>query len=309
MKTTLYSLFVASKDELASQLGGLTLPSGEQEVQSCVVKYFNKIFDADGDFRQNLTQSEDYILQAALSMLTMQQTMLGELIPADNNRPIMLDNTSKSTRLDSSKVVIGQLLPLGGSALGGTTGALLFGTWGAVFGAIAGTAVAMYFSARMQQDTIEADYVSPSTPIEKELNVDAFIDIIGKICQSVDSLIDTFRAQINRVVSKYESQEKATLEKDFRFLLEGIQSLVGYKRTHSEDEPKYIRKLKERIEDVGELLENYNLAVVDYTEDNEYMFEVVEGQENRMVLPAIVKNGSVVLKGKIFKKNNVNQSL
>ena len=303
MKPTLYSLFISSKDELTSQLEGLTLPSGAQEVQSCVVKYFNKIFDADGDFRQNLTQSEDYILQAALSMLTMQQTMLGELIPADKNRPIMLDNTSKSTRLDSSKVVIGQLLPLGGSALGGTTGALFFGSWGAVFGAIAGTAVAMYFSARMQQDTIEADCVSPSTTIEKELNVDAFIDIIGKICQSVDSLIETFRAQINRVVNKYENQEKSTLEKDFRFLLEGIQSLVGYKRTHSEEEPKYIRKLKERIEDVGELLENYNLSIVDYTEDNEYMFDVVEGQETRMVLPAIVKEGVVVVKGKIFKRD------
>lgn len=304
MKPTLYSLFISSKDELTSQLEGLTLPSGAQEVQSCVVKYFNKIFDADGDFRQNLTQSEDYILQAAISMLTMQQSMMGTLIPTYDNRSMLSDDASKSTRLDSSKAVTGQLLPLGGSALGGTTGALLFGTWGAVFGAIAGTAVSMYFSSRMSLNTTVTNEEYPSDPAESELNVDAFIEIIGKICQSVDSLIETFRAQINRVVNKYENQEKATLEKDFRFLLEGIQSLVGYKRTHSEEEPKYIRKLKERIEDVGELLENYNLAIVDYTEDNEYMFEVVDGQETRMVLPAIVKEGAVVIKGKIFKKTN-----
>ncbi len=303
MKTTLYSLFVASKDELASQLGGLTLPSGAQEVQSCVVKYFNKIFDADGDFRQNLTQSEDYILQAALSMLTMQQSMMGELIPTCKNSSSSSIETSRAASSDARKVFISQLLPLGGSALGGTTGALLVGTWGAVFGAIAGTAVAMYFSTKMRRENIVADSVCTSTPKELELNVDAFIEIIGKICQSVDSLIDTFRAQINRVVNKYENQEKATLEKDFRFLLEGIQSLVGYKRTHSEEEPKYIRKLKERIEDVGELLENYNLSIVDYTEDNEYMFDVVEGQETRMVLPAIVKEGMVVVKGKIFKRD------
>ena len=298
MKPTLYSLFITSKDELTSQLEGLTLPSGTQEAQSCVVKYFNKIFDADGDFRQNLTQSEDYILQAALSMLTMQQSMMGTLIPTYDNRSMLSDDASKST-----KAVIGQLLPLGGSALGGTTGALLFGTWGCVFGAIAGTAVAMYFSSRMSFNTTVTNEEFPSAPAESELNVDAFIEIIGKICQSVDSLIETFRAQINRVVNKYENQEKTSLEKDFRFLLEGIQSLVGYKRTHSEEEPKYIRKLKERIEDVGELLENYNLTIVDYTEDNEYMFEVVDGQETRMVLPAIVKEGAVVVKGKIFKKN------
>ena len=298
MKPTLYSLFITSKDELISQLEGLTLPSGAQEAQSCVVKYFNKIFDADGDFRQNLTQSEDYILQAALSMLTIQQSMMGTLIPTYDNRSMLSDDASKST-----KAVIGQLLPLGGSALGGTTGALLFGTWGAVFGAIAGTAVAMYFSSRMSLNTTVTNEEYPSAPAESELNVDAFIEIIGKICQSVDSLIETFRAQINRVVNKYENQEKASLEKDFRFLLEGIQSLVGYKRAHSEEEPKYIRKLKERIEDVGELLENYNLTIVDYTEDNEYMFEVVDGQETRMVLPAIAKDGTVVIKGKIFKKN------
>ena len=299
MKPTLYSLFISSKDELTSQLEGLTLPSGAQEVQSCVVKYFNKIFDADGDFRQNLTQSEDYILQAALSMLTIQQSMMGTLIPTYDNRSMLSDDASKST-----KAVIGQLLPLGGSALGGTTGAFLWGTWGAVFGAIAGTAVAMYFSSRMSLNTTVTNEEYSSAPAESELNVDAFIGIIGKICQSVDSLIETFRAQINRVVNKYENQEKATLEKDFRFLLEGIQSLVGYKRTHNEEEPKYIRKLKERIEDVGELLENYNLAIVNYTEDNEYMFEVVDGQETRMVLPAIVKDGTVVVRGKIFKKTN-----
>ena len=303
MKPTLYSLFISSKDELTSQLEGLTLPSGTQEAQSCVVKYFNKIFDADGDFRQNLTQSEDYILQAALSMLSMQQTMMSELTPTCDSRSMLSVQDSKSTCYDQRKAVISKLLPLGGAAIGSTAGALLVGTWGAVFGAIAGTAVAMYFSTRMLPEIAKKQEARTSETVESELNVDAFIEIIGKICQSVDSLIDTFRAQINRVVNKYEAQEKATLEKDFRFLLEGIQSLVGYKRTHSEEEPKYIRKLKERIEDVGELLENYNLTIVDYTEDNEYMFEVVDGQETRMVLPAIVKEGAVVVKGKIFKKN------
>ena len=303
MKPTLYSLFISSKDELTSQLEGLTLPSGTQEAHSCVVKYFNKIFDTNGDFRQNLTQSEDYILQAALSMLTMQQSMMSEFAPTYDQHSMLSAQTPKPTCCNQRKAFIGKLLPFGGSALGGTTGAFLFGTWGAVFGAIAGTAVAMYFSSRMSLNTTVTNEEYPSAPAESELNIDAFIEIIGKICQSVDSLIETFRAQINRVVNKYENQEKTTLEKDFRFLLEGIQSLVGYKRTHSEEEPKYIRKLKERIEDVGELLENYNLTIVDYTEDKEYMFDVVEGQETRMVLPAIVKEGAVVVKGKIFKKN------
>lgn len=304
MKTTLYALFDSSKDELSAKLCGLTLPSGVQEIQSCVVDYFNTIFDADGDFRQNLTQSEDYILQAALSMLNTQQAMIKELAPVSEQRSSFNKPIPKDSILDDRRAMLGQLLPIGGSAIGGAAGAVLLGTWGAVFGAIAGTAVSLYYSTRLTNRTVASENTIIAAPVESELNVDAFVQIIGKICQNVDSLIDTFRAQVNRVVSKYENQEKATLEKDFRFLLEGIQSLIGYKRTHSEEEPKYMRKLKERIEDVGELLENYNLMLVNYAEDNEYMFEVVEAQETRMVLPAIVKEGNVVIKGKIFKKTN-----
>lgn len=304
MKTTLYALFDSSKDELSAKLCGLTLPSGVQEIQSCVVDYFNTIFDADGDFRQNLTQSEDYILQAALSMLNTQQAMIKELAPVSEQRSSFNKPIPKDSILDDKRAMLGQLLPIGGSAIGGAAGAVLLGTWGAVFGAIAGTAVSLYYSTRLTNRTVASENTIIAAPVESELNVDAFVQIIGKICQNVDSLIDTFRAQVNRVVSKYENQDKATLEKDFRFLLEGIQSLIGYKRTHSEEEPKYMRKLKERIEDVGELLENYNLMLVNYAEDNEYMFEVVEAQETRMVLPAIVKEGNVVIKGKIFKKTN-----
>lgn len=131
------------------------------------------------------------------------------------------------------------------------------------------------------------------------------LSIIENICESVDELISTFRSQIKKVVHKYENQEKPTIERDYRFLLEGIQSLLGYKRTHTEEEDKYVKKLQLRIEDVGELLENYNLEVVDFDGNNEYLFEVVTGQDviaPKMVYPAIVKNGNAVLKGKIFKK-------
>ena len=126
--------------------------------------------------------------------------------------------------------------------------------------------------------------------------------LVGNICSSVDSLIETFRAQINRVVNKYESQEKPTLEKEYRFLLESVQSLVGYKRAHNEDE-KFTRKIQERIEDMAESLENYNLEIVNYTENHSNWFDVIENpnvQTTSQVLPAIVKNGNVVLKGRVF---------
>ena len=138
--------------------------------------------------------------------------------------------------------------------------------------------------------------------LQSKLNVDVFLNIVGNICSSIDSLIETFRAQINRVINKYENQEKPTLENEYRFLLESVQSLIGYKRAHGEDE-KFVYKIQERIEDMAESLENYNLEVVNYTKENSNWFDVIENpnvQTVSQVLPAIVKNGSVVLKGRIF---------
>jgi hypothetical protein len=116
-------------------------------------------------------------------------------------------------------------------------------------------------------------------------------------------LIATFRSQINRVVDKYESQPKPTLENNFVAVLEGLQSLVGYKRTHDATEDKYIPKLQQRIEDLVELLDNYDLEVVDYNENNKSLFEQTESnnvKEPKMVYPAIVKKGEIVRMGKMF---------
>ena len=65
----------------------------------------------------------------------------------------------------------------------------------------------------------------------------------------------------------------------------------------------YVEKLQMRIEDLAETLENYNLTVEDYTEENKSWFEAVESSKvdtPKMVYPAIVKNGSIVLQGKVF---------
>jgi hypothetical protein len=58
-----------------------------------------------------------------------------------------------------------------------------------------------------------------------------------------------------------------------------------------------------RIEDLAETLENYNLAIEDYSEENKSWFEAVESTQvdaPKMVYPAVVKNGSIVLQGKVF---------
>ena len=85
-------------------------------------------------------------------------------------------------------------------------------------------------------------------------------------------------------------------------ILQNIQMLIGYSRTHGEDE-KFVKKIRERIEDLAETMENYNLLVVDYSEDCDRWFEKVPSPntvEPRMAFPAIVRGNEVILLGKIF---------
>lgn len=304
---TLRSLFESQCDQLEEKLAGLKLPDDSQNIQNIVSDYLNKLLEDEGDFRQNLTQAEDYILQASLSLLSAQQTMVKELNKNSNSsiRSTTFEKASKDNPLRPTKVISNNQT-IGGTAIGSTAGALLFGTWGAVFGAIAGTAIVLYYASNQSSVSDNKEKQStekPLLPTSTAIDVKLFTNIVRNICESVDSIIETFRAQINRVVHKYENQEKPTLEREFRFLLEGIQSLLGYERTHSADDEKYVKKLQIRIEDIAELLENYNLSVENYSEECEHWFEKVvspETKETRMVYPAIVKDGQAVLKGKVF---------
>ena len=325
---TLTSIFEATKEELVSSLSGLVLPKDTGKVQQIIAEYLNSVCDENSDYRQNLTQSEDYILQAALSMLNAQRDLVAAFDCAPAVVTEVIDESEPSDKadisikddmmpqlaglkmalnpkknIDAKKAVIGA----GGGAL---VGKIILGGWGAVFGAIAGTAVALYLSQQSQGPRSDKKQIlATTTPAAKvtlcdtPVNVVLLINVIKQICESLDNLVATFRAQIQRVVNKYESQEKPTIERDFRVLLEGIQSLIGYKRGHNPEEEKYLTKLQTRVEDLAELLDNYDLEAVDYTSDHPDWFEAIESKnatDIRMVSPAIIKDGNLVLKGKIF---------
>lgn len=315
-KTTLASLFDSQKDVLAEQLKGLFLPKDATAIQTAVGNYLNKLFDEDGEFRQNLTQSEDYILKAALSLLNAQQEIGSAIqisIPVIDAKKA--ESHTEKPQFQTQNPFLSKTNPV--TAIIGTTGGAIIGHafgggWATVFGAIAGTAITIYMSnmADTKHQTSQTISLATKKEQEKDINtpidVSQFIEITHRICESVDNLIATFRAQIKRVIDKYENQEKPTLEKDYITLLEGIQSLIGYERAHSEDE-KFILKIKERIEDLADLLDNYNISVEDYAETNKEHFMFVPTPNNtadKQVYPAITKNGLVILKGKVFTPDN-----
>ena len=317
-KQTLASMFEANKQALENELKGLSLPKDSNKIQSIVTNYFDSLFDQDGSYRQSLTVSEDYILQAALSLLNAQQEMGQKLTEQEI---IIETKTSSSLETDSEikqtpiQKILSQKINGGKTLIGAGSGAILgkvalSSGWGAVFGAIAGTAIVLYLAAKSDRNphgTTKA--ISPKPTVETsiqntDIDITSFLNIIKQTCESIDSLINTFRSQIQKVVNKYESQDKPTLEREYGLLLESIQSLLGVAYSNTDYE-KRLAKIDERLEQLVESLENYGLDVVKYKEENSLWFESLTSTkvlEPTMICPAIVKNGKKKKKGKVFVK-------
>lgn len=319
-KQTLASMFEANKQALEKELTGLMLPKDVNKIQSTVTNYFDSLFNQGGEYRQNLSVSEDYILQAALSLLNAQQEMGRKLTEKDieiktktsfaeekkNQKESNPIEMFLSQKLDGTKTLIGA----GGGAV---LGKMALGSgWGTVFGAIAGTAIVLYLATKSGKKNVgenaKAITTKPkveATIVNTEIDVTTFLNIIQQTCDSIDSLISTFRNQIQKVVSKYESQEKPTLEKEYGILLESIQSLLGAAYKDLPDE-KRLAKIDDHIETLTESLEHYGLEVIQFSEDNIALFEQMESLKMLdapvMVYPAICKNGVLVKKGKVFVK-------
>ena len=61
---TLKSIFESNKEELSSKLEKLSLPKDSELVQKTVADFLGDLFESEGLYRQNLTESEDYLLQS-----------------------------------------------------------------------------------------------------------------------------------------------------------------------------------------------------------------------------------------------------
>lgn len=242
---TLTSVFDEHKEDLSVKLADLSLPKDAQKVQEIVSSFLSNLFEGDGIYRQNLTESEDYILQAALHLLQTQQTVTKELVAENHNIPTE-QKESEECKKDANFV------PVIGAGLGAVAGTFL-GTWGAICGAIAGTAISIYCSRKSGTKKTQT-----TKRLVSKINVNAFINIVSKICASIDGLIDTYRVQVKRIENVYEQREKPSLTNDYSALLEQIANVYNVCET-TDGVPG---KLKNAVEMLAETLENYDLKIV-----------------------------------------------
>lgn len=266
-KKHLKELFGSQKNELAKKLSNLSLPNDGVQVQTLVMNYLNELFDSDGEFRQNLTQSEDYVLQAAISLLNANQSIVLEIVSN-------IQHTSKEKNSNSNHPVPEQQnnngiqrkqypAALGGTTIGGTVGALTFGTWGSVIGAIAGTALVLYcatsISKPIQKPILTKD-INAMQMNDNKINVSIFLDIVEQICESIDILIDTFRIQVERVKDSFNTKNERSFLSEYKVIADRMEDLF---LMADSDEEQDIEAVIQQIALLRRSLSNYGLEFKD----------------------------------------------
>ena len=251
-KITLVSLFDKNRTLLEKELQGLMLPDDADKVQNIISNYLNTLFESDGEFRQQLTLSEDYILQAALSLLNAQKSVNNEINKQKENR---LSNNEKRKSKEKNNVYT----PLIGTAMGAALGTL-GGSWGTIFGSIAGTAIMLYSAASSTETQTSTDSTHAAQSL---ICVELFLETLKNVCEKIDELIEVFRTQIKRVEHVYEQKEKPTLQSDYSLLLQSIEELVNVANTECEDSEKKLKRLEKKANNLAECLENYGIVFVD----------------------------------------------
>lgn len=256
-KKSLKELFDQSKGELANRLESLSLPRDNQRVQEVVSCHLNDLLDSSGEYRQTLTQSEEFILLSAMNLLQAQQAMISAVNVQHKNQN--LSNKTEPT-YEKKGTVSKEQTPfvVGGTAIGGAAGALIFNTWGALIGAIAGTAIVLYYASNQEPKTRrrQTSIAKNSKSTEGRINIEVFLTIVGNICENVDGIIETYRVQVRRIQNTYEQKEKPTLQNDYRMLLDQIANVCRVCETHKEG---VSAKMQNAVDLLVESLENYGL--------------------------------------------------
>jgi hypothetical protein len=307
---SLVSIFEENKQELKERLLGKSFPKDAKEVQDVVNAYFEEILGKENLFRQRLKPSEEYILNAAMSLLNAQQSMYGDIIQQEIKGMESVEYYPESDDLipieESKKnIVEGTGIGIGASALGVGAYALGASVYGGLIVTVTTVAIGLYVVSKLNDKRrFQIQREEPTSEfflLDKKLDVDKFISIICNICKQIDELMNTYRVQIAQVRNSYKSKEEISLEKDFKLLLSSIQMMLGISYEEDASE-KCLKKLKERVEEVGESLENYGIKVIKYSDEVKAAFEIVRREnieQPKTLIPALEKDGTIVLRGKV----------
>lgn len=248
---TLKSIFESNKEELSSKLATLSLPKDSELIQKTVTNFLGNLFENEGSYRQNLTESEDYLLQSILRLFQAQQDIATNFAKSTRKENTKDPNSTQKQKVEP----LNPYIAVAGAGIGALAGGLV-GTWWAVAGGIAGTALVIYYSTKKGGESKSSNKFPPKEESASTIDVAVFLTIVENICQSIDDVITTYRIQVKRLQNVYEQREKPNLLRDYSVLMEQIANVCSVTNSIKETVPS---KLSNAIEMLEESLGNYNL--------------------------------------------------
>lgn len=252
---SLKSIFAQRKNQLSDELKELTLPKDANKVQKAVADLFEELFERNDAFRQSLTEAEDYILQSTILLLQAQHNITTEIAKSLSGVRSAQERGLASVPAEKP---FNPYYAIAGTGVGALAGGLL-GTWGAIAGAIAGTAIVIYCTSKPQA-AAHTPIVQGQTPTSSGIDTDVFVRIVEQICECIDGVLNTYRVQVKRIKNIYEQREKPSLLDECSALLSQVANVYRAVEANKADTPA---KVVSATEMLVESLENYGLMIKD----------------------------------------------
>lgn len=289
-KTNVVELFEKNKSSLLEELNKLSRPLDENV--SIIVGDFLRKLISDNRERINLSTGEQKLfehLPAIISCYT--QCYLSK--NQELRKPLHTVDNSMS-RLTTGKM----FFLIASTFVGGLLGGLAFDSWiGSLAISTLFLGVSLFVIGRNSEHNETDETVEENMP-----DFDNVMVRTQALCKIIDDIVTGYRLQIKKSVDEYQKNQAKPFEEEYLSLLEHIQSLIGYER-YKRDDPDYTEELQERCEEIIDILSNEGLSFVDYTEGDASKFELIEIDTittTVKVYPAIVKDGWIVMNGRVF---------
>jgi len=298
----LAQLFEENKEQLYNELQELYLPQDAQKLQNVIISFFDAQLSPSGEYGQSLTQAEMHLLNSCVKIWQTQFKLQNSLL--SNSSPMLPTTTKKATKtkrfskVESKNAVIGTLI---GSGIGA-----FFNPIVTLAGALAGLCLTIYLTDKLynENETEQSNNDESILSFErKTIDADLIVRIVKEMCENIDNIVLTFNIQVENLMP----QIVEGFENQYPDILEAFQKFAGGMSEHKNNDETYIYNQYSLIEDAlaqhGILVEHYNATET----EKQLYFEVQETQkitDIKEILPALIKNGTVIKKGKLLIPKN-----
>ena len=305
-RVSLVALFDLIEADLTREFRLISLPQDLDKLENVLKEIFTQRIDIS-QYYEEISPVSLGVLQHCFRIIAVQNKLLScfEFNPIIGNAPYHKTSVSQNidgghtirTYINDNKEVVATLV---GGILGG---GWILSSWGSILIATIGCAIVKYYNNISNLPSHEKR-TTQTVDSQVSLNVKLMVDTIRDICRQMDDLMQYVQDSIDIYRKKNEIVPEVSLDNTFPDILDCVKSLFL-----SYNKEKSIDKLKEKIQNIFETLENYGYKIVEYSEEFAHCFSIVESphiHNAQTSKPAVLKGEKILEKGRyLIPSNNV----